>query len=142
MAPPTETHAGAAAVLAPLRRKRRRSHGAPPFVPPEDGGGGDGGGDGFVPRDGAEGVGPFALGLALTGITTLFLVLIAVWLFLRRPAPDWRATARAPDALWISTACLLASSIAVELSARHARRGPAERPAARRWLAWSLVLGV
>ncbi len=139
------SRAGAAAVLAPVRPGRRRRHGAPPFLPPRDGDGdgdGDGNdGEGFSPRGGPGGLGPFALGLALVGITTLFLVLIAVWLLLRRPAPDWRA-AQAPHALWISTACLAASSFAIELAARRARRGRARQPAARRWLGGGLLLGL
>jgi cytochrome c oxidase subunit III len=79
-----------------------------------------------------EGLGPFALALTLTGITTLFGVLIAVWLLLRRPAPDWNALrhAGALEALWVSTACLLASSAAVECAARLARRGLQARRAA------------
>lgn len=144
MDPLIRSHGGAAAVLAPVRPGRRKAGGRPPGAPPpDDGGGGDGDGEDGMPMGGAEGVGPFALGLALTGITTLFAVLIAVWLFLRRPAPDWRAAdaAGAPDALWISTACLLASSLAVELAARRGRRGEAQRGAARQWLLVSLVLG-
>lgn len=144
MAPPTRSPAGAVAVLAPLRRGRRKARGSPPGRPPRDGGGhGDGGGDGegySAPRP--EGAGAFALGLALTGITTLFLVLIAVWLFLQRPAPDWRAAgaAGATDGLWFSTTCLLASSLAIEVAARRARRGE-ERRSTLRWLAGSVALG-
>jgi len=136
----------AAAVLVAPRGHRRRRHGAPPLVPPvdENGGGGGGNDDGSWRAGGAEEIGPFALALALAGITTLFLVLIAVWLFLRRPAPDWRATgaAGALDALWLSTACLVASSAAVELAARCARAGASARRATQRWLAASLVLGL
>lgn len=143
--------AGAAPVLAPTRRERRPARGGPPLVPPFEGGeggeGGGGNGGGGFPPGGTEGAGPLALGLALIGIATLFLVLIAVWVFLRRPAPDWNAPflGAAPHALWTSTACLAASSLAVELAARRARRGersPAgNRRAARRWLAGSLLLG-
>ena len=137
---------GAAAVLVAPRRDRRRDHGAPPLVPPRDsdGGGGDGGGDGAFPAGDAGGVGPFALALALAGITTLFVVLIAVWLCLRRPAADWRAAeaSGALDPLWFSTACLLASSAAVELAARRARTGNAARHATLRWLVAGLALGL
>src|SRR5262245_3226977 len=111
---PTLFEAGRPGVLevAP-RRDRRKKQGGPPLVPPEDADGGGGGGgdgeDGSFRRSGTDEVGRFALVLALAGITTLFAVLIAVWLFLRRPAPDWRAgDAHAPDALWLSTACLVA----------------------------------
>ncbi len=148
MTPPVWLDAGrtgAAAVLVAPRR-RRREHGTPPGVPPRDsdGGGGEGGGDGPAPAGDADGVGSFALALALAGITTLFVVLIAVWLLLRRPATDWRAAdaAGALNALWLSTACLLASSAAVELAARRARSGVDGRRAALRWLTASLVLGL
>lgn len=131
---------GVAAVLVAPRRERRRERGTPPGEPPRDrdGDGGDGEGEGPRPAGDANGVGTFALALALAGISTLFVVLIAVWLFLRRPAPDWRA-ADAPgalDALWISTACLIGSSVAVELAARRSGRRTL------RWLVVSLVLGL
>jgi len=133
---------GAAAVLVAPRRDRRREYGTPPGAPPRDGDGGEGHGGGSSPAGDAGGVGPFALALALAGITTLFVVLIAVWLFLRRPAPDWRAAdaTGALNALWLSTACLLASSVAVELAARHA--GARARQQALRWLVASVVLGL
>ena len=73
------------AVLPPPSRTRKRRE-PPPGPPPRrrDGRGGGGGGD---EHDGDSGgsAGSFALALALAGITTLFLVLIAVWLFLLRP---------------------------------------------------------
>jgi cytochrome c oxidase subunit 3 len=143
---PVSFDVGHAAPVLVAPRGRRRKHGGPPSVPPEgsDGGGGGGDGDGSWRAGGADEVGPFALALALAGIATLFLVLIAVWLFLRRPAPDWRAasTTGALDALWLSTACLAASSAAVELAARRARAGSAVRRATLRWLGASLVLGL
>lgn len=142
MAPLVLSDPAATGVLAPARR-RRSVHGGPPFVPPDDdhGGRGDGGGSDGPAPNGADGIGPFALGLVLAGITTLFLVLIAVWLFLRRPAPDWRADeSAAPTSLWLSTVCLMASSVAVEIAARRA--GAARRRPARLWLGASLVLGL
>jgi len=111
--------------------------------PPDegDGGGGDRGDDRGPGPDGADGFGSFALGLALIGIATLFLVLLAVCVFLRRPALDWGAFhSPALEALWVSTACLAASSAALEASARAARRA-GERPAAVRWLVTALLLG-
>jgi len=146
--PPVSFDVGrvAAVLVAPRRDGRKRQHGGPPLVPPgdSDGGGGDGDGSGPWPAHGAGDVGPFALALALAGITTLFLVLIAVWLFLRRPALDWRGAnvAGALNALWLSTAFLAASSAAVELAARRARGGAPERRATLRWLSTSLVLGL
>ena len=148
MAPPITFDMGraAAVLVAPRDHRRRRQIGGPPQVPPEDsdGGGGDGEGDGTWHPGGAGGIGRFALGLTLAGITTLFLVLIAVWLFLRRPAPDWRAASAsgALDALWLSTAFLALSSVAIELAARGARTGVNVRRATLRWLAASMVLGL
>jgi cytochrome c oxidase subunit 3 len=91
----------------------------------------------------ADNAGSLALLLALIGIATLFTVLIAVWLFLRRPAPDWRASAGggALDALWLSSACLFLSSAAVECAARRARMGFDARRIVRRWLSASVLLG-
>jgi cytochrome c oxidase subunit 3 len=147
---PVSFDVGRAAAVLVAPRRGRRQHGGPPLVPPEgsDGGGGGGGGggdgEGAWRAGGAGEVGPLALLLALAGITTLFLVLIAVWLFLRRPAPDWRAASAsgALDALWLSTACLLASGAAVELAARRARAGTCARRATLRWLAASVALGL
>lgn len=139
---PLESPAGTELLEPPPRRAR--SGGRPPR-PPEDGGGGDGGrggGDG-ARGDGPEGVGRLALGLALLGITTLFAVLIAVALLLRRPAPDWRGSARPPlGALWVSSALLLFSSLTAERAARRARAGHAARRAVTRGLAASLALGL
>lgn len=146
MTPPLSNagRSGAAAVLVAPRRDRRREYGTPPGAPPRDrdGDGGEGDGGGSSPAGDAGGVGPLALALALAGITILFVVLIAAWLFLRRPAPDWRAAdaTGALNALWLSTACLLASSVAVELAARRA--GLRKRQQALRWLVASLVLGL
>jgi len=124
---------GATGVLERPRERRERSTGLPPARPPDEGeGGGRGrGGDG----GGFErlGPGPFGLALALLGITTLFLVLITVWLFLRRPAPDWLpGPAAAVRALWVSTGLLLASSATVEVAARRGRQA---------WLLASMLLG-
>ena len=86
-------------------------------------------------------MGRLGLGLALSGILTLFLVLIAVWLLLRRPAKDWSAggPSAALHILWASTALLLASSATVERAARRERGDAAGRT--RRWLGVSLLLG-
>ena len=149
MTPPLTFDAGrtgAAAVMVAPRRDRKREYGTPPGAPPRDrdGDGGEGDGGDSSPAGDESGVGPFALALALAGITTLFVVLIAVWLFLRRPAPDWRAAdaTGALNALWLSTACLLASSAAVELAARRSRAGPLARQQTLRWLVASVALGL
>jgi len=80
----------------------------------------------------------------LLGIGTFFTVLVMVALLLRRPAADWRAQ-DAPStihALWISTALLLASSLAIEMAARHARHGTSARAAVLRRLRVGLLLGL
>ena len=134
-------------VSRPARTRRERS--APPPPPPVDRGNGGGGGgergDGPppVPDRPPPGAASFGLTLAMIGISTLFLVLLAVWLLLRRNAPDPSRSASfiPPNALWISTLVLLASGATVERAARIAR---GTRPAAGgvlRWLASSIVLG-
>ncbi len=141
---------GGTGVLAPTREKgikrRLALAGGPPRDPdrPGDGGGGGGDGEGDGAEDGAAGVGRLALGLALAGISTLFLVLLAVWLFLRRGASDWPPPGpfSPPRALWISTLLLAASSAAVEAAARGAR-GPTQlRGATLRWLWSGFFLGL
>lgn len=125
-------------VLTPPARARRRSE--PPRRPPEEGGGGgDGPGDGAGPRGaGAPGEPGFlALALLVVGITTFFLVLVAIALLLRRPAPDWRAaTVELPFLrLAASSAALIASGVCFERAARRPQR-------ARRELAGGLGAGL
>ncbi len=149
---------GGTSVLAPPKprierytEKRRRSGGPPsPPEPPGDHGGGRGGGDEGGHEDGDEGhgffAGPppgakhFALVLALAGIATLFAVFLAAWLFLRRREPDVsRASPLVPpNALWVSTLVLAASSATIAraaLALGHPR-------VVSRWLLASLLLGL
>lgn len=122
----------------------RRAGGNPPRRPAGGNGGGGGGGDGEGDRGHPRtpgSAGSFALFLALGGITTLFLVVVAVWWLLRRDALAWNG-AGAPGAtgsMWLSTLLLLASGLAVELAARTEGSRPR---ATRLWLDASLVLGV
>jgi cytochrome c oxidase subunit 3 len=77
-------------------------------------------------------------------VATLFLVLLAVWLLLRRGEQDWPPPGpfSPPRALWISTLLLLSSSAALERAARVAVAGqPPEPRAAWRWLGASSALG-
>jgi cytochrome c oxidase subunit 3 len=80
--------------------------------------------------------------LALLGITTLFGVLIAVCLFLRRTAGDWRGEGdwSVGGALGFAGVWLVSSSVAVERAARCARAWRAR--AALRWLASGALLGL
>ena len=142
---------GGTAVLAPTREGATRpvQTGGPGGPGRPDGGGGGGGDGGGGDGQGAEsdsaGAGRFALGLAMAGISTLFVVLFAVWIFLRKRAPDWPPPGAPgpPHALWISTGFLAASSAAVEVAARIARAlDAARRAACLRWLGLGLLLGV
>ena len=141
---------GGTGVLAPPPGSvRRRQAPAPPRSPPEEppdpgGGGGRGpGGDGD--ERSPESTGRFALLLALAGIGTLFLVLLAVWLLLRRRGSDWPPDGiwSPPQALWISTLLLAASSVAIERAARLARwADPGERNGVLRALGGTFALGI
>jgi len=140
---------GASGVLLPRARGPQRERAIPPGWPPQDtddrGGGGGGGGDGGE-RGGPEGEDSgarvLALALALTGIGTLFLVLIAVWLLLRRNEPGWNLSAprSALDLLLLSTTLLVASSATLELAARRA--ADARRSRVLPWMVLSLTLGL
>jgi heme/copper-type cytochrome/quinol oxidase subunit 3 len=127
----------------PPRPRRSHGRGPPPRDPRDHGRGGGGGEGGSEWESFADDAGSFALVLALIGIGTLFAVLIAVWLFLRRPAPDWNASSAGAslDALWISSALLFGSSVAIERAARVARL-PERRAATLRWIVASLALGL
>jgi cytochrome c oxidase subunit 3 len=138
---------GATGVLAPPRTRElsaRPRRSGPPLPPPDRGGSDDGGGRGGDGGGGAgwgdDGLGRLALGLALVGISTLFLVLIAVWLLLRRSSPDWNGPLPALDALWISTAFLAASSATIQVAACRSSAAGRGRIALR-WLAASFALG-
>ncbi len=136
---------GGASVLSPPGRRRRRAEPPPPPEPPGDREGGDGSGDGgasrpVFPGGAPEGARLLGLVLALVGIATLFAVFLAAWLFLQRREPD---AARAsplvpPNALWISTLVLAASSFTIERAARARPRAAA----VVRWLLASLLLGL
>lgn len=148
MSPPLRSPAGTAVLTAPPPTVRR-ARVPPGSPPPDDGDGGDGGGGGGNPGDFArpgdpDGVGPLALALTMVGITTLFVVVMAVWWFLRRDAANGGTAPESgvPALVWISTALLLASSAGLERAARRQRR-VAERPDAvlLRWLGLSLLLG-
>jgi len=131
----------------------------PPSGPPDDfddSGGGYGGWGGDDDADGDDDASPqreapgpetgsLALGLLLAGITTLFCVLLAVWIFLRRGASDWEPVRAAIPrmGLWSATLLLLASSVAIEHAARIARAALAkDRGRILGWLGFSAALGV
>jgi len=137
---------GGTGVLAPGRprtRPRRRDlppESAPP-PPPGDGDGDGGGGDGGRFEGGPAGDTPrpdvyrFALALALAGISTLFAVFLAAWLFLGRKAPGARPDGifDQPLAIWTSTLALIASSVTLSRASGAGQR---------RMLTASLLLGL
>ena len=84
----------------------------------------------------------FAFGFVLLGVTTIFAVFLAAFLMLRRQSETWPppGAPEPPTGLWMSTALVLASSIALFAAARGVRR----RNAAllRRGLAVATALAV
>ena len=142
---------GSTGVLAPepaIRRKRERVPDfCPPFEPPFDDGDGGGGGDGGrgdrPPPDEdpmESGVAEFGLSLALVGIVTIFLIFLLAWFLMRRATPNWPpALSAAPELLWLGTALLMSSSIALESAVD--RRHTWVRNRARKALGLSVALG-
>ena len=136
-APSNRQRSAIAAPPRSLRGQRPRPRDRDPEPPGAGNGDGDGDdGHGRVPA--AGGHGPWALGLLLVGISILFLVLLAVWLLMRRTSPEWMRPGdpRPPHALWLSTAVLVGSSLVLHLSTR--RRGVESA----RLLGLSLALGL
>jgi len=158
---------GGTSVLAPPKPRLRpvpvpEELDPPPSGPPDDfddsgdgdGFGGWGGGDGPGEGDGEPTpppqtdsfeTGTFAMGLLLAGIGTLFSVLLAVWVFLRKEADDWAPLPGSIPSLglWSGTLLLASSSLAVEHAARIARSALAkDQSRVFGWLAFSIGLGV
>ena len=149
---------GGTSVLAPPdvrpigRRTRKRERRAPPPTPPGDfdGDSGNNGGAG----EGADGSGsesfgptpvsaaPFALALAMVGITTLFAVFLGSWFLLRRHEPGaTNAAELVPmSSLWFSTLLLFGSGATIECCVRSSFAARARRTHA--WLARSVALGL
>lgn len=147
---------GVGVVPRPARRRRRsRLEGWPP---PElddgsdagDGGGhggdGDGDGDGgrYDPWDGhpRPGSPELAVVLALVCISVLFLVFLALALFVWKASPVWPppGAPEPPNGLWVSTLLLLGCSAALARAlTAHRRR---ERATVRRAAYTALLLGL
>ena len=142
---PTASRGGAAVLDRPrtgaARPPRQRASEPPRWIEGSGGGGDDWGGDerpepDFGPRGPNPDAARFALWLALIGIATLFAVLLACWLLVRRPPDPAAASPLVPPlALWSSTAFLAASSWSL---ARAERVAPAGRG---RHLGAALALG-
>jgi cytochrome c oxidase subunit 3 len=136
--PSSQLAAMSASTLAPPPARRRRARRRADDLAPPDGGGGDGDrGDGGGDGDGD----PARLGLALAilGMSTLFAAFLVAYLLLRRNAPTWPPPGAPlpPKGLWLSTLVILASSAAFVRAVRAN-----EVAATRRWLGWTLSLGI
>jgi cytochrome c oxidase subunit 3 len=119
----------------PVLTEDRRAGIVPPIVPPY-GDGGDGSfdsGSSFPISKGQLGV-----WILLTAIIMLFAGLSSAYIVLRG-VPAWQRIAL-PSFLWVNTAVLLLSSVAIDLSRRAVRRNDGQ--SMKRWLAVGGVLGV
>jgi cytochrome c oxidase subunit III len=123
--------------------------GGPPAVrPPEGrGGGGDGGNGGSgdsqpAPRqrDAAGRVYYTGIWLALAAILMFFMALVSAYIVRKGASNDWRVVAPLPRIVWLNTAVLLLSSMALEASHRAWHRDDAK--AFRTWWAAGTALGV
>jgi len=134
-----------AAVLPSARRRAHADSGGPPAEGPGDGGGGD---DSWQPGGSADDDGErtsrayFGLALALTGVTTLFCVLLAAFALLRSRAGSWRTegAAEALGGLWLSSGILALSSLVLWAGQSALRRGHPRRLGRR--AGWSTALGL
>ena len=141
----------------PRRRRRDRGHAGGSGTPPADddggGGGGWGGGDDDPPDRPGDSIrystSAIGLGLRLVASGTLFVIFAVAFLLLRQGDPVWPPAGLpgAPSGLWLSSALLLASSLALVAGAREVPRPGAPDPelqsdAAWRWLLVAFVLGV
>ena len=121
--------------MAALRTlEKPRAESPPPRGP------GVGEGPGRGPGDGASALQParVATWLVVGVVTILFASFTSTYLA-RRTLPDWQPVAM-PRILWVNTAVLLASSVALETARRAAARG--RRGQARRATAVAALLGV
>ena len=121
--------------------------GSPPSArPPEGrGGGGDGsnsGGEDSRPqrRDGRGRVYYTGIWLALAGILMFFMALVSAYIVRKGTSNDWRIVAPLPRIVWLNTALLLLSSMALEAAHRAWERADAK--AFRSWWAAGTALGV
>jgi cytochrome c oxidase subunit III len=115
-----------------------QSHGTvqgPPPPPVDDGGWGGDGSDGRGASRRASFVGLLVL---LASTTMLFGAFASAFLVRRGFGDDWQATPK-PPILFVNTAILLASSVALETSRRSLARG--NRPAFNRYWTVGTLLG-
>lgn len=104
-----------------------------------------GNGDGFDGR-GPSGGGALpistpklALWIFLVAPTLIFSALTSAYV-VRMGWPDW-GSVPTPWTLWLNTAVLIASSVAIQLASIHARRQPTVGALARRWFHTAGILG-
>jgi len=122
----------------------RGSGGSSSAEPPRGYGGGDGrGGDGegspFPRSAGSRRVYYTGIWLALAAILMFFMALVSAYLVRKGSGGDWRAIAL-PRVLWLNTAVLILSSLALEASHRAWEREQAA--VFRAWWATATALGL
>ena len=103
-----------------------------------DGGRGDGRGHGGEEARGRERAAIIAVWIVLAASTMLFLGFTSTYL-VRRGGPDWLAV-DLPPLLWVNTALLVVSSVAMEGARRYGRAGNLAQ--ARRYLRAAITLGL
>lgn len=126
------------ATLTPPEKVQRPAtggggHPPPPIRTRGYGGGGDSG-DGFSSGERLK----LAVWIGIAAIL-MFFAAISSAMIVRRVGADWR-TIELPDALWVSTALLLASSATFEVAKRQLRRGTLAK--LRRWITATAALGL
>jgi cytochrome c oxidase subunit III len=128
-------------ILPGDRGPRGPSSSEPPYGPGGGGGGRGGDGQGAPHSRPARSQRVYYTGiwLALAAILMFFMALVSAYLVRKGTGSDWRAVAL-PRVVWLNTAVLLLSSIALEASHRAWERDQA--PAFRAWWATATALGL
>ena len=108
--------------------------GRPPSPTARGWGGGDGGGDGYRSGERLR----LAVWVGIAGIV-MFFAAISSAMVVRRIGDDWRGL-DLPEILYLSTALLLVSSVALEIARRQLRTGTLER--LQLWTFATLLLGL
>ena len=120
-----------------LREKPATGGGGFPPVPPVRGGGWGGGGSGDDDYHQGQRY-ELAVWIAMGGIVMFFAAITSAMVVRRGIGEDWRST-DLPQALWISTALLVISSLTFEAARRQLRQGTLER--LRGWVSATALLG-
>jgi cytochrome c oxidase subunit 3 len=105
---------------------------------PDDGPGG-GGGDGDDHSDYIPDLSILGMRVMLVSVTTLF-VALSIAYFARSRTPKFWQPVHVPQLLWLSTALILASSLALETARRHFLQRDVQKYAV--WLRVTVMLGL